>query len=118
LVLKEKKSFWGANCVKIAKSQVTCRQYIFFLLPKMTESTATANLFQLKILTLSHQLQSLYEESVRQQRAETKTHLFIRVARFFLVQNTKMGKNLPKLYKNIPNAHKTCQMVGKLTKWI
>jgi hypothetical protein len=40
---------------------------------------------------------------------------FTRVARFFLVQNTKTGKNAPNHPKNIPNGHKIFPMV--MTKW-
>jgi hypothetical protein len=46
-------------------------------------------------------------------------HLFITsVARFFLAQSTKTGKNLPnerKIY--IPNGHEALKIVVKYSKW-
>jgi hypothetical protein len=39
-------------------------------------------------------------------------------ARFFLVHNnTKIGKNVPKLSENVPNGHKISQMYINYSKW-
>jgi hypothetical protein len=35
------------------------------------------------------------------------------IARFFLVQHTKTGKNIPKLPQNVPNCHKIYQIAVK-----
>jgi hypothetical protein len=40
-----------------------------------------------------------------------------RVARFFLVQNTKTGGKYTKLPQNIPNGHKIFPIAVKYTKW-
>jgi hypothetical protein len=37
----------------------------------------------------------------------------IRIARFFLVQHTKTGKNIPNNHKNIPNVYKIYEMAVK-----
>jgi hypothetical protein len=59
-----------------------------------------------------------------------RNHLETRVARSFLVQHTKTGRNIPndhkayqivtkytKLSQNIPNCHKIYQIVTKYTNW-
>jgi hypothetical protein len=48
--------------------------------------------------------------------AEKHSEMKSRVARFFLVHDTKTGKKSTKLAQNVPNGRKTTQMFVKYSK--